>query len=273
MHNFFLLLLAIGVILVPFLYRIIRTGKISLFNKKNDFGLDINYQKAEKFRIFQVLIVCLYLIYHSSIYWGWFNTIFFITLVFFISLFSEILGEKTGYIFGGIYKYNHKLTPGPKLFNIPLLIPVAWTFLLYLSVNLYCLINQYEPKIIIKEQDVIFIIPCLIMVCLDLVLDPIAVDEKRWEWNKKSLYYDVPLLNFLGWFLTSLFILSIFSTFSKPYESVQVEGVRNKYIPGLLLIYIHLAASRPCFERGLKIPGIFAIFLCFVYIIKIFFNS
>ena len=77
MHNFFLLLLAIGVILVPFLYRIIRTGKVSLFNKKNDFGLDINYQKAEKFRIFQVLIVCLYLIYHSSIYWGWFNTIFF----------------------------------------------------------------------------------------------------------------------------------------------------------------------------------------------------
>ena len=62
MTNFFLVLLAIGVILIPFLYRIIRTGKVSLFNTENDFGLDINYQKAEKIRIFQVIIVCLYLI-------------------------------------------------------------------------------------------------------------------------------------------------------------------------------------------------------------------
>ena len=269
MTNFFLVLLAIGVIMIPFLYRIIRIGKVSLFNTKNDFGSDINYQKAEKVRIFQVIIVCLYLIYHSSIYWGWFNTVLFIILVFFVSFFSEILGEKTGYIFGGKYKYNHKLTPGPILFNIPLMIPVAWTFLLYLSFNLYCFINQYEPEIITKQQGAFFIIPCLIMVFLDLVLDPIAVDEKRWEWNKKTLYYNVPLLNFLGWFLISLFILSIFSTFSKPFEIVQDEGVRNKYIPGLLLIYIHLAASRPCFERGLKIPGFLALFLCFTYIIKV----
>jgi len=269
MTNFFLVLLAIGVILIPFLYRIIRTGKVSLFNTENDFGLDINYQKAEKVRIFQVIIVCLYLIYHSSIYWGWFNTVFFIVLVFFVSLFLEILGEKTGYIFGGKYKYNHKLTPGPILFNIPLLIPVAWTFLLYLSFNLYCLINQHEPEIIIKQQGVLFILPCLIIVFLDLVLDPIAVNEKRWEWEKKSVYYNVPILNFLGWFLTSLFILSIFSTFSKPFEIEEVEGLKNKYIPGLLMIYIHLAASRPCFERKLKIPGFLAIFLSFLYIIKI----
>ena len=273
MTNFFLVLLTIGVILIPFLYRIIRTGKVSLFNTKNDFGLDINYQKAEKVRVFQVVLVCLYLIYHSSVYWGWFNTFFFIVLVFFVSLFSEILGERTGYIFGGKYKYNHKKTPGLILFNIPLLIPIAWTFLLYLSFNLYCLINQYEPGIIIKQQGVLFIAPCLIMVLLDLVLDPIAVDEKRWEWNKKSLYYNVPLLNFLGWFVISLFILSIFSTFSKPFEIIQVEEARNKYIPGLLLIYIHLAASRPCFERGLKIPGFFALFLCFTYIFKLFYNA
>ena len=49
----------------------------------------------------------------------------------------------------------------------------------------------------------------------------------------------------------------------------EVEGLKNKYIPGLLMIYIHLAASRPCFERRLKIPGFLAIFLSFLYIIKI----
>ena len=108
MANFFLVLLTIGVILIPFLYRIIRTGKVTLFNTKNDFGLDINYQKAEKVRVFQVVLVCLYLIYHSSVYWGWFNTFFFIVLVFFVSLFSEILGERTGYIFGGKYKLLSK---------------------------------------------------------------------------------------------------------------------------------------------------------------------
>ena len=52
------------------------------------------------------------------------NKIFLHTLI--VSLTLEIIGSKTGYIFGGKYHYNQENTPGYVIFGIPVLIPIAW---------------------------------------------------------------------------------------------------------------------------------------------------
>ena len=64
----------------------------------------------------------------------------------------EIVGEKTGIIFGGKYKYNLELTPGPSLLGIPIVIPIAWVMLTYMSYNLFCFLGSYSLDQIINNN-------------------------------------------------------------------------------------------------------------------------
>lgn len=269
MDDFFFYFFTIILVLVPFLYRKIRTGSLSFITHSTDFGPDLNYQKAEKVRIIQVLIGSIYLVFHGSLFWGWLNIFLFIVTTFFISLVLEIAGSKTGMLFGGEYRYNFKLTPGPVIFNIPIVIPIAWVLITYMSFNLYCFINNFKPEILINTDTSIYIIPSLMTMFLDLVLDPIAVNEQRWSWRKKGLYYGVPLLNFSGWFITSFLIYFIFSKFSFSTLEFKNSTKLISYAPGIVFIFIHLIASRPCFERNLKIPGILGLVLSLFYLLVI----
>lgn len=46
----------------------------------------------------------------------------------------------------------------------------------------------------------------LIAVLLDLFIDPIAVAAGYWEWiAPANIYYEIPLLNFGGWFVLMVF--------------------------------------------------------------------
>ena len=85
---------------------------------------------------------------------------------------------------------------------------------------------------------------------LDLVLDPLAVDEKRWNWELPGIYYGIPILNFFGWLFVPLLILLIF-----------------QYAPGILFIFLPIIASRPCFERGLVIPGYVGVIISLTYLL------
>ena len=263
--NILYLILFLFVIFIPFSYRFIRTGNIPFNKNKFIFNLDANYQKAEKIRVFQVLILFLFLLYHGSIFWGIANISIFITITFMFSMLMEIIGEKTGIIFGGKYKYNLELTPGPSLFEIPFVIPIAWVMLTYMSYNLFCFLGSFDLGQIINNNMNFSILPCIMMVFLDLILDPIAVDEKRWEWEIEGYYYGVPILNFFGWFINCFIIWIFFSYFSIPFQTSSNNVETLTHLPGLIFIFIHLAASRPCFERNLKFPGYFAIFLTILY--------
>ena len=244
------------VITVPFLYRIIRLGDISWFVNKDQFGNDQNYDKAEQLRFVQIIIGYSYFILHGSIFWGWSNIILFTSITFFISISMEILGSKVGFIFGGKYKYDPKKSPGPICAGIPLVIPLAWAGLIYMSLNYSIFILGHEFFIDSHQGVVILLIPSLLLTILDLVLDPIAVDEKRWEWEIPGLYYKVPLFNFVGWFFTSFIILWLFTILYVPIIIDSDSSLLFQYSPGLLFSILPAIASRPCFERSLKIPGI-----------------
>ena len=262
------IIIIIFIFTIPFLYRLVRTGSFSFYIKRQKYNLDENYKKAEIVRIFQVLFLLLFLLFHGYIFWGILNLAIFIIITFLVSMLMEIIGEKSGITFGGKYKYNLNLTPGPSLFSIPILIPLAWIILIYMSYNLFCFIGNFNVIEIIMERNIkLLIVPCIMLVLLDFILDPIAVDEKRWEWNIKGNYYGVPLLNFFGWFINSLIILLLLSYFFLPFE-IQAINVENiKYLPGVIFIFIHLAASRPCFERDLNFAGYFAIILTLAYVV------
>ena len=84
------------VITVPLFYGTIRLGKVSWFVGKDDLETNSNFIKAERLRFIQINIGYLYFFLHGSMIWGWLNIITFVIISFFIGVFIEIIGTKTG---------------------------------------------------------------------------------------------------------------------------------------------------------------------------------
>ena len=99
------------------------------------------------------------------------------------------------------------------------------------------------------------------------MLDPIAVDEKRWEWQSPGSYYGVPILNFFGWMVVPSVVLFFFQKLYQPIiTNIYSYSFFFQYAPGLLFISLPVIASRPCFERGLTIPGYIGISTFIIYL-------
>ena len=269
MEKALLLIFFILIVSIPFLYRLIRIGRIGWFVKTtSSLTNDKNYNTAETLRTIQVLLGALFFITHGALFWGLLNIAIFLIITFFVSLLLEIIGSKTGYVFGGKYHYNSDNTPGFILFGIPVLIPIAWFGIIYMSIN-FC---NYVTNVRFPFEDSInlffIILTAIFVMLLDLVLDPLAVDEKRWNWELPGIYYGIPILNFFGWLLVPLLILLIFQQCS--YQVTKVissYSVLFQYAPGILFIFLPIIASRPCFERGLVIPGYAGVIISFTYLV------
>ena len=262
--SFFFIL---SIFLVLVLYRFIRVGKSSLVFYKGKLTEDENYRKAEFFRYILVFIGYIILLYHSISYLGLKNTIFFFLLCIIISFITEIIGMETGFFFGGRFQYNNKKN-GPMIYKVPLLILLTWFGLIYMGFiySLYILniIELVDSNLDLNKIILITTLSGILIMCLDFVFDPIAVDEKRWFWKTPGAYYGVPFLNFSGWFFNCFIILFIFLYKSFSFAEISIYSINR--IPVYLFMALPLIASRPCFERGLIYPGIFGIIFSIILI-------
>ncbi len=120
------------------------------------------------------------------------------------TFFIEVAGVKTGYIFGD-YTYLGSL--GFEMFNTPLMIGINWVFLLY---SVYTIIN----KINIYHMSKLFL-GALLMVLLDISLEPVADNLGMWEWSSEN----VPLRNYVAWYFISLLMLSVLRRFLKEADN------------------------------------------------------
>lgn len=252
---------------VPFVYRYIRIGKLGWFVKSTPhLSIDKNYNIAEKFRVVQVVLGSIFFFIHGIVFWGFINMIIFLFITIIISLLAEIIGSKTGYIFGGKYQYNKDNTPGYIVYGVPLLIPIAWFGIIYMCMNFCYYITNINFPFESSFNHYFIILTAILVVFLDFVLDPIAVDEKRWEWDSPGIYYGVPILNFFGWLIVTVVVLFLFEQLFQPVIiSIFSYSSLFQYAPGLLFIFLPIIASRPCFERGLVIPGYIGVITSFLY--------
>ena len=267
MEKALLLIFFILIVSIPFLYRFVRIGRIGWFVKRtSSLIVDKNYHTAEKLRTIQVLLGALFFIIHGALVWGFFNIAIFLIITIIVSLLLEIIGSKTGYVFGGKYHYNNDNTPGFILFGVPVLIPIAWFGIIYMCINFCSYVTNFRFPFENSINYFFIILTAIFVMLLDLVLDPLAVDEKRWNWELPGIYYGIPILNFFGWLLVPLLILLIFQYCSYPIIKITSSySVLFQYAPGLLFIFLPIIASRPCFERGLVIPGHIGFITSFIY--------
>ncbi len=119
--------------------------------------------------------------------------------VFLIGFFIEVIGVKTGVLFG-VYEYGSTL--GWKVLDVPVVIGLNWVLLSFTS---SAIASRY-----FKNLYLISIIAAILMVGLDYLIEPIAIKLDYWSWENDV----IPFQNFAMWFLTAL-VIQVLINFSK----------------------------------------------------------
>lgn len=117
----------------------------------------------------------------------------------------ESVGILSGWPYGGFH-YGEKI--GAKLFGlVPWTVPFAWSPLLLGAMVLAARRTAWGWLRALAAA--------LVLVALDLVLDPGATAQKFWIWNNPHGFYGVPWSNFFGWLLSGFAGAMLFQWFVK----------------------------------------------------------
>ena len=117
----------------------------------------------------------------------------FALLVAVVGFAVEIVGVKTGKVFGNYY-YGSSL--GLKMGMVPLIIGINWLILTLCSLSV-----TSSLKI---SNGAKALLGALLMVGLDVLIEPLSAQLDYWYW----LNDEVPLRNFIAWTIVSLFFHS-----------------------------------------------------------------
>ena len=124
---------------------------------------------------------------------------------FLVGLGSEILGVHTGFPFS-TYWYTDALQP--QLFEVPILIPLAWAMMAYPAWRIGELIGNRPLTRAIAAAGA--------LAAWDVALDPQMVGQGLWIWPNGGAYEGIPLVNFLGWFTVGLVLFGWWALIVRP---------------------------------------------------------
>ena len=143
-----------------------------------------------------LLMFILVTINHKYLNKGFFIFMFVIFLFGFV---AEWIGVHTNVLFG---EYRYGKTLGVKVGDIPLVMCVNWFLLIYIT-------GVITQKVRLKNKWVRIVIGAVILVVLDLLIEPIAMRFDYWHWQNNR----VPVMNYVCWFLVSFSMLYLFEHF------------------------------------------------------------
>ena len=147
------------------------------------------------------------------------------SIAFFIGLLVEVIGVNTGILFGQ-YQYGSPL--GFQIFNTPLIIGVNWFILSFSSLGI---ISTFINSNLFKA-----LLSAILMVLLDLIIEPVAIKLNFWTWEKVS----VPIQNYIMWFITAFIINYSVSILVKEFNklnSFYVFGMQIYFFGILTVLY------------------------------------
>lgn len=144
------------------------------------------------------LLLCTGLLFSFQKEWN-LSFILFIFSSFWLGYGSEVMGVHTGFPFGN-YSYGPVL--GFQMFEVPLLIGINWLLLVYASGEIF------HQKI--KNDYLGALAGAVVMVVLDVLIEPVAVKLDFWSWENDN----IPLSNFIGWLGVAFIIQLIYRKLS-----------------------------------------------------------
>ncbi len=126
-------------------------------------------------------------------------------VAFSVGLVFEVIGVHTGIPFGS-YEY---VMLGPfRVLDVPISIPIMW--------GIYSMLTYLTARTWFKGWKLV-VYASILMVLIDLVLDPLMTSWKAWVWKGGwgPTIYGIPLSNYIGWFIVSLTIMTIYEQIIK----------------------------------------------------------
>jgi putative membrane protein len=141
---------------------------------------------------------------------GWRRTLLFGACVWPLAWLAEFTSTRVGVPFG-LYHYTEE-TRGREIFiaNVPFMDCLSFVFLAYAA---FCLARLtlapwFEPgqgEVPCAHHAAVVVLAAVLMMALDVVIDPLAVRGDRWFLGRifyypdGGVYFGVPLSNFAGW--------------------------------------------------------------------------
>ncbi|NBC82590.1 MAG: carotenoid biosynthesis protein [Bacteroidetes bacterium] len=111
-----------------------------------------------------------------------------VVLLIATTIFIEIIGVKTGIIFG---QYEYGSTFGLKIYQVPVIIGINWCVLIMAANTILTGVRL--------NQFVSITLAALLIVVFDVLLEPVAMQLDYWQWEENR----VPLQNYIAWFIIS----------------------------------------------------------------------
>lgn len=152
-----------------------------------------------------------------------------------ISLAAEAVGVRTGVPFGS---YEYASTLGPKVLDVPVIVPLAWVMMAYPCLLLGRRLSRAAarrgrratPSIVVTVFT-----SALTLASWDLFLDPQMVAAGHWRWHDPTpalpAVPGIPLTNYAGWIVVSLVLMLVLDLLL-PVGQREPEAV-----PGALLAW------------------------------------
>lgn len=147
----------------------------------------------------------------------------FATVCFSLGFLVEVIGVKTGVIFG---EYSYGPTLGFKIWEVPVLIGLNWLILIYCTgIVASKLVNNVFASSFLGS---------LMMVALDFFIEPVAVSLDFWKWHGG----EIPTHNFLGWFVTAFLLQILFHLSNFKKQNALAKQVL--YVQALFFIFLQI---------------------------------
>ena len=127
------------------------------------------------------------------------NFFYWFFLTFVSTFILEVIGIKTGLIFGS-YTYGNVL--GPHLLDVPLLIGINWALIILGAILISAKLT--------KNKILMPLLAGLFAVTFDLVLEPVAIKLNYWNWEGGN----IPFQNYIAWFVIGTIASILFSLMS-----------------------------------------------------------
>lgn len=173
----------------------------------------------------------------------------FVVLFLAIGNLFENLSVATGFPFGHYYFTD---LMGPKLFQVPVFLGLAYIGMAYVSWCLSNIILRTADDGILGAKVVLTpLLAALIMTSWDVSQDPVwSTYLHLWIWPRGGPYFGVPISNFLGWFLTVYVIYQSFALYACRHAVRELQGKNSGALA--IVFYAVCAAGNllPLFRAG-----------------------
>lgn len=140
----------------------------------------------------------------------------------------ERIGVRTGLVFG---RYHYTSALQPQIVGVPVIVPLAW-FAMAVPARETATAALAGRRPVRLARLARIVLGAAALTAWDTFLDPQMVGEGYWSWERHGRYRQIPMSNFLGWFVTGLGVMTALEVLLPPNASETESNAADPVLVG-----------------------------------------